>query len=866
MTENAAVPPAAADAATLYRGVFDHVPDAVFLFDDRRRFVDANPAACLLIGGTRDRIVGAMVADHLCAAPAPDLPDLETRWKQFLDEGHRVAECVVTCADGAPRLAEVRARANFLPGLHLCVAHDITLRKLTEEGIRRAEELYRTLIETNNTGYAITDTAGHVLDANAEYVRLAGGTTLDELAGRHPREWTAPEDRGRLGAGLTACAARGSVRGLEVDFVDGAGHRVPVEINASLVGEGENARLLSLCRDITGRLQTQQELHCARVELENLVQNRTAELEAATAQLRSRARQQESVAELGRSALAGASIEEVMDSAVRTVAEVLNLEYCAVLEQPDPESDALVLRATVGWPAAVIGEVVATTDPVFATGYALHQPGPVTFEDIDAEARFQRSAGMHDAGVLSGATASIRDEHTLFGLLVARCLRRRRFTADDAHFLQSVANVLAAATARRLAEETVRQAQLGAVQANNAKIDFLSRMSHELRTPLNAILGFSQLLEIERLNDGQRESVEQIRRAGRHLLELVNEVLDISRIDSGNIALVPEPLSVGELWNEAADLIRPLADRRAVTIQIESANQHHVLADRQRLRQVLLNLLSNAVKYNREGGSVTLRAGFAPDDRHLRLSVTDTGEGIAPEHLPLLFTPFERLGAENTEVEGSGIGLALARRLVEAMGGTIGTESKVGVGSTFWLDLPVAAAPLDTDIAPSLLDELIHARLFEDEEPDATEPAEPPPVLAALPVPGKEAARQRLVLHIEDNEPNQRLIEMLLSQRPSLRLLTASRGGEGLELAQKYHPDLILLDVHLPDTSGEDVLQDLRADAGTRDVPVVIVSADAASIRHHQLHAIGANNYLLKPFNVRQFLQILDEYLVRDAA
>ena len=550
-----------------------------------------------------------------------------------------------------------------------------------------------------------------------------------------------------------------------------------------------------------------------------------------------------------------------MDLAVRTVAEVLDLEYCAVLEQPDPTRDELVLRATVGWPTSTLGEVVATTDPTFAFGYALHQPGPVTFEDIDAETRFQSSPGMREAGVLSGATAPIRDEYMLFGLLAARCLRRRRFTADDAHFLQSVANVLAAAIERRRAEETVRAAQLGAVQANNAKIDFLSRMSHELRTPLNAILGFSQLLGIERLNDGQRESVEQITRAGRHLLELVNEVLDISRIDSGNIALVPEPLSVAELWSEATDLIRPLADKRGVTVTIEPAAGHHVLADRQRLRQVLLNLLSNAVKYNRAAGRVTLHAGIAPDDRHLRLSVTDTGRGITPEHLPLLFTPFERLGAENTDVEGSGIGLALARRLVEAMGGTVGVESTVGTGSTFWIDLPVAAAPLDTDTAPSLLDELIHARLFEDDEPDAA----PAPGSLALtpPSPAKhEAARQQLVLHIED----QRLIEMLLSQRPSLRLLTASRGGEGLQLAQKYRPDLILLDVHLPDTSGEDVLQDLRAGQDTRDVPVVIVSADAASIKHHQLHAIGANNYLLKPFNVRQFLEILDEYLVRDAA
>ena len=878
MSENPVAEPTAGGlppAEALHRRIFEHAPEALFVFDDQHRFTDANPAACALAGRPREEIIGATITQHLRHPDCVDAAESDARWQQFMHDGYRVSEGLVARPDGTERHIEIHARANILPGLHLCVAHDITARKFAEEGVRCAEQFYRTLIETANTGYAILDAAGGLLDANAEYIRLPGRAPSAALRGRPPREWTVPEDRGRLAAGLDACWQHGSVRDLEVDFVDPAGRRLPVEINASVLGEGDERHVLSLCRDITGRLQTQQELHAARSELETLVHNRTAELDAATAQLRFRARQQESVAELGRRALAGVSIEEVMDQAVRTVAAVLELEYCAVLEHAAPDSEALVLRAMVGWSALGIGEVVATTDPAFATGYALQAHAPVHFEDIDKETRFRPHPGMHEAGIVSGVSVGIRDEHALFGLLAARGKQRRRFTADDTHFMQSVANVLAAAIERRRAEETVRQAQHGAVQANNAKIDFLSRMSHELRTPLNAILGFSQLLEIERLNEGQRESVEQITRAGRHLLELVNEVLDISRIDSGNISLVPEPLSAHDLWSEAVDLIRPLADARSITITIEPGNDgigHYVLADHQRLRQVLLNLLSNAVKYNRPTGGVTLRAGVAPDARHVRLSVADTGGGIAPEHLPLLFTPFERLGAENTEVEGSGIGLALSKRLVEAQGGELGVESAVGTGSTFWVDLPMAVAPLHDISAPSYFDELIHAQLFEDgEDAVPAAPAAPqPPALIPLPTsampPATIQTRQLVVLHIEDNEPNQRLIEMLLSQRPALRLLTASRGGEGLELAQKHHPDLILLDVHLPDTSGENVLHDLRADEGTRDVPVVIVSADAASIKHHQLHAIGANSYLLKPFNVAQFLKILDEYLLKSAA
>ena len=843
------------------RAVIAHAPDAIFVVDAGGQLADVNPAACELVGGTHEQLLGAPVERYFEPVLAPGLQGKRGNgWSRCFADGFHTVECVVHCADGSRRYADVRARANFLPGLHLCTARDCTEHRRAVAAIQQADQLCSSLIENTGTGYVILDRRGGVVDANAEYGRLTGRGSLDDLLGRHPREWTAPGDRGRLSVGFDACWQRGAVRGLEIDFIDPGGGRVPVEINASILGEGEDARMVSLCRDITGRLQTQQELHAVRVELETLVQNRTAELDAATAQLRSRARQQESVAELGRHALAGASIEEVMDEAVRAVAAVLELEDCTILEHADPERDELVLRATFGGPADRVGQAVATTDPAFAAGYALQTRVPVTFENLDAETRFQAMPGTREAGVVSGLSVSIGGEHRQFGLLAARCQRPRRFTADDTHFLQSVANVLATAIERRRAEETVRQAQLGAVQANNSKIDFLSRMSHELRTPLNAILGFSQLLEIERLNGGQRESVEQITRAGRHLLELVNEVLDISRIDSGHIALVPEPLSARELWSEAVDLIRPLADARGIVIQSDPAGTqqpHYVLADRQRLRQVLLNLLSNAVKYNRPAGTVTLGTGLSPDGRHVRLSVGDTGAGIPREDLPRLFTPFERLGAENTDVEGNGMGLALSKRLVEAQGGEMGVESRDGIGSTFWIDLPVAAAPLHEGETPSLLDELIHTRLFEDDE-------EEPMVVPVAPAPA--AARQRIILHIEDNEPNQRLIEMLLSQRPSLRLLTASRGGEGLALARKHHPDLILLDVHLPDTSGENVLHDLRADAGTRDVPVVIVSADAASIRHSQLHANGADNYLLKPFNVTQFVKILDEYLLKSAA
>ncbi len=837
-----------------FRAIFEHTRDLIVLFDDSRRLTDANPAACLLLGAERRAIIGQPIDRFLKITPTPGLPGREERWTQFVAGTRREGECTIHGMDGGRHQLSFQSEANFLPGLHLCVAQDITRKRLGEEAVRCAEQVYQTLVETTHTGYLVADEQGGVLDANTEYIHLTGYDRLDDLRGRAHHEWVAHEDRERFAIAMAICREVGHVRNLEVGFVDRHGHMTPVEINATMLRTGDSVRLLALCRDITGRLQTRQELQAARRQLESRVERRTAELARANEQIRSRARQQESVAELGRQALADGDIDPLLQAATETVVAILDLEYGAVLEHADPESEQLLLRASVGWPFCPSGTPVANTDPRTVTGYALQAEIPVTFEDLALETRFEPAPGMREAGVVSGITVTIRDDTGIYGLLTARGKQARTFTPDDVHFTEAIAHVLAAAIERKRAEETVRLAQMGAVKANNAKIDFLSRMSHELRTPLNAILGFGQLLEIERLSTGQRESVEQINRAGRHLLELVNEVLDISRIESGNIALVPEPLAVEELLREAVDLIRPLADMRGIDIVTGSPGpegSHHVLADRQRLRQVLLNLLSNAVKYNRADGRVTLRSGPSPSGKHVRITVTDTGTGISPENLRLLFTPFERLGAENTSIEGSGMGLALSKKLVETQGGELGVESTVGDGSTFWLDMPVAAAPAGE--TPLLFEELLGAPFFQEEEILPVSLPQPAPAL-------------RTVLHIEDNEPNQRLIEMLLTRRPALRLLTASRGAQGLALAREHHPDLILLDIHLPDTSGEVVLQSLRTEEGTRDTPVVMVSADAAAVKQNQLNDIGANNYLLKPFNVTQFLKILDEYLLRSAA
>ena len=380
-------------------------------------------------------------------------------------------------------------------------------------------------------------------------------------------------------------------------------------------------------------------------------------------------------------------------------------------------------------------------------------------------------------------------------------------------------------------EQGVEEARKAAVEANQAKSEFLSRMSHELRTPLNAILGFAQLLEMDELGPGQRESTEQIVKGGRRLLELINEVLDIARIESGRLALSLEPVLVCDLIDESIALIKPLANERGVRVQSECTDKgQHVKADRHRLGQVLLNLLSNGVKYNVAEGAVTVTCTPA-DEGRLRIGVTDTGPGIAPEKVPLLFTPFERLGAEQSAVEGTGLGLALSKNLVEAMGGTLSVDTMNGHGTTFWIDLAVT-------------DET--ALTMADEEP---------------PVHEGEAPSSARVLYIEDNLANLTLIQRLLSRRSDVEVISAMSGILGLDLARQHLPDLILLDLGLPDIKGDEVLIRLRKDPKTAHIPIVILSADATPGEINRLLAAGAADYLTKPIDVAVFLRIFDRHV-----
>ncbi len=383
------------------------------------------------------------------------------------------------------------------------------------------------------------------------------------------------------------------------------------------------------------------------------------------------------------------------------------------------------------------------------------------------------------------------------------------------------------------AQEAVRRAKEDAERANEAKSRFLTHMSHELRTPLAAITGFAELLQRDATGEKEQKWIAHIVQGGEHLLDLVNELLEIARIEAGEVTLAIEPVDVRSTVAEVLSLAAPLAAERGIHLELTAgpAPDRPALADEMRLRQVLLNLVSNAIKYNRDAGRVSVSVD-ENEDATVRVSVTDTGEGISPEALEKLFSPFERLGAEEGPVEGTGLGLVVTKGLVEAMDGRLHVESVVGTGTTFAFELPTEASAADRE------------------------------ELAQVPAPAAGNATVGNVLYIDDKLANLQLVESVLAElRPGLELRTALDGTAGAELAEESRPDLLLLDLNLPDMTGEEVLRRLRARVETADVPILILSADSTSRNVTRLLQTGADAYLTKPIEVPQFLDVVDRLL-----
>ncbi|MBK9444249.1 MAG: CHASE3 domain-containing protein [Comamonadaceae bacterium] len=445
-------------------------------------------------------------------------------------------------------------------------------------------------------------------------------------------------------------------------------------------------------------------------------------------------------------------------------------------------------------------------------------------EDI-YELTYIRKDGSRFPAVVS--VTALRDEgNTIIGyLLIGTDNTARRAAEVERERLDQVL---------RDKNAELESARALADKANQAKSDFLSGMSHELRSPLNAILGFAQLLEsgTPLPTPEQKASIHQILSAGWYLLELINQVLDLALIESGRLSLSCEPVQLSEVLQDCMTLMEPLSLNKELHLHYPSfAAPCFVAADRTRLKQVLINLLSNAIKYNRQGGSVFVTYSERATGR-LRICVQDTGSGLKAEELAQLFQPFNRLGKENSDEQGTGIGLLVSKRLVEQMGGEIGVVSTVGTGSEFWIELALAGAPQFDDVATEML--LSHIT----------------PIVAGHPV--------RTLLYVEDNRANMALVEQLVARRPDLRLFGAEDAMRGIALAREHLPDLILLDINLPGISGLQALKILQDDPATRHIPVLALSANAMPRDIERGLAAGFFRYLTKPIRVPQFMDSLD--------
>ncbi|HEV2755158.1 MAG TPA: ATP-binding protein [Actinomycetota bacterium] len=704
--------------------------------------------------------------------------------------------------------------------------------------LRESEERSRLILETLADGYSALDASWNLTAWNKSAERMLGWSK-DEVIGRNLLDVVVPEE---LRAGhvedLTAFFESGESAYINKRVETGAlhkdGHLVPIDLSVIPIPGRDGLTFHAFVRDLTEPKKAQEDAARRAEHMAGIIQT------------------------MSRMASAGMDVQRLHELLLERAVALTGADGAALQLE---HAGKLKVVAGVGPAAAHVGRDLDVERSL--AGRAL-QSGRVfvtddVFAEPDVDLSFSRAVGtrsaicipLSDAGRVVGvlavhstrvdgfAEAEVTDLEILggfFGAIISKVqawvarevvVRERTEALEE---LRALHDELAAKN------EALLLATDEANAANQAKSEFLSRMSHELRTPLNAILGFAQLLGAEPLDEDQADSVCHIEKAGRHLLGLINEVLEIARIESGKTSVTMERVSATSAVSESLDLIKPLAAERGISIVVEEPDAlYDVWADPQRVKQILLNLLSNAVKYNHAEGMVAVT--FAADDDTLRISVRDTGPGIPAEKVRSLFTPFDRLGAEHSAVEGTGLGLAVSKQLAEAMGASLTLTTADGSGSTFTLQL---------------------AR---------SEPGLPQPPHGIPPASSGAPARDHrcAVVYVEDNESNARLVQRALAARPGVRLDVAATAAEGLERAAALRPDLVLLDMNLPDADGLEVLKALKATAA--GTPVVVVSAAATSDQRTAALAAGADSYLTKPLDLRELLAVVDRVAeVREGA
>jgi PAS domain S-box-containing protein len=872
--------------------VFHALPDLYFRMDGDGTILDYRAGSRDALFVSPDEFVGRRMVEVLP-------PDAAAAFDEGLAEVRRTQALV--CVEYRLPLpnGDAEFEARLVPfGLveFIAVVRDVTDRKETERALQASEEHFRSLIENGSDLIVILGA-----DRTTQYMSPSASRLLgmqpEERIGRSPFEMIHPDDvDSARQVALSAAANPGRAHSIEFRYRHKDGGWVTFEAFVRTIrDDSAEDGLVVNARDVTGRKAAEAALQASEEHYRRLIEN--ASDVATVLDVR------------GCIVYQSPSITRVLGY---TPEELVGESSFDFVHPDDTPASRALISAIVGQPgsthqtefrfrhrdgtyrvletmgrtlredSADDGIVVNSRDVTERkeAEAALHRSEEhfrtlienatdlITILDPDGTIRYESSAitrllgytpeelvGRNPFDLIHPDDAALVAER--LGELIATPGTSSsvvfRFLAKDGTWrhMEAVGRTINPATPldglvvnsrdiseRRRAEEAVLAAKEEAERANLAKSEFLSRMSHELRTPMNSILGFAQVLARRELPADQARGVDHILRAGRHLLNLINEVLDISRIEANEQQLSLEPVRLDASVSETVSLIRPLAAQHGCEVDDGGLPPDlYVLADRQRLAQVLLNLLSNGVKYNHPGGRVWITCDPAEgEDGTHRISVHDTGPGIPPERAEELFVPFARLGAEMSEVEGTGLGLALSRRLVEAMGGELTVTSKLGLGSAFHVRLRAVESPL--------------LRLARREA-----------AVPAAPADGAGGAKPARLLYVEDNLANVSLIETILAGRPQVTLVTALQGRLGLDLARQHGADLILLDLHLPDIPGDEVLARLRADPRTAGIPVVVISADATPGRIDRLLEAGAHAYLTKPLDVDQFLDVVDGIL-----
>jgi PAS domain S-box-containing protein len=794
-------PLAAADeprSAELLQLIFDHAGEGICVFDAALRLTAWNERFLGFTGLDRSQVHRGDglqdLLDTLARAGEFGDTDLEGQVRQLMAEARTTTSMRL---HRRPNGRSYELRRNMTPdGGFVMLCADVTERIASEAALVDQQRMLALLLERTEQGFWFIDNALGTTNANPAMCRMLG-LPLGQLLGRDIYDFV-DERNAAIFREHVRLRALGQAEGYEITLRRADGVEVHCYNNATPIFDAAGRKIgaVGLFSDISALRRAEQQLRQAGEQLAQKSKVLAATLDSLVQGVMS------------------------VDPSGRIIAH--NRRLLELLELPEALIEShptLAELARYQLEQGHFGAEVTITVPSTGQVRNLGEIG----ENRTLAERYQRT--RRDGVVLEVQT----------------------HFSDDGSVVRTYTDVTTSVTAERALIAAKDEAE----RANRAKSEFLSRMSHELRTPLNAVLGFAQLMDADAgdpLSPTQRIRVHELMRGGRHLLSLINEVLDLATIEAGTLQLHLESVDLAAVVDDCLRMVQPMALERDITLvaSLPAVGTGKVLADPTRLKQVLLNLLSNGIKYNRNGGSVRLAwqlegpTGDPPRPTTLRIDITDEGPGLSLAQQDKLFQAFERLHPEHNEVEGTGIGLALSKWLVELMRGEIGVRSRPGQGSTFWVRLASAGNQVVAGPAPG------------PGQATAPTPQAPPAGLAG-----------KTVLYIEDNLVNQLLMEGMLQQRPNVRLLMADHPVEGLSLAACHVPDLVLLDIQLPEMDGFEVMRRLRQQPGTCHVPVIAVSANAMQSDIDEAARAGFAEYLTKPLDLAQLLAAVDRTLGR---